>query len=348
MPARHPRLLYAHRGAAVELPENTLPAFRRAAEIGVDAIETDVHLTADGHVLVSHDPSALRMTGVGVAWRDLTLDQARALDVGWGFVDRAGQRPHLGRGIRVCTLEEALRELPHLRFNVDLKVHTPSPVPTVLALLRRLGAEERVTLASFHARTLLEVRRRGYAGETALAQAEVAALLALPEMVVRNLPFLASAAQLPTHAGPLRFDRPRGSRAVTGSACGSTSGRSTSRPRPVASSRWAPMASCPTIRRRSRRCFAPWPRPFPERAATRPPLRRAPSHSVLAASVLQPWEIASLRKAGVGGVEIPTPRDRQGLVMPAVSLAAPKVLRQFPAVRVSPVNLSGAADALES
>jgi hypothetical protein len=149
MPARHPRLLYAHRGAAVELPENTLPAFRRAAEIGVDAIETDVHLTADGHVLVSHDPSALRMTGVGVAWRDLTLDQARALDVGWGFVDRAGQRPHLGRGIRVCTLEEALRELPHLRFNVDLKVHTPSPVPTVLALLRRLGAEERVTLASF-------------------------------------------------------------------------------------------------------------------------------------------------------------------------------------------------------
>ena len=208
MPARHPRLLYAHRGAAVELPENTLPAFRRAAEIGVDAIETDVHLTADGHVLVSHDPSALRMTGVGVAWRDLTLDQARALDVGWGFVDRAGQRPHLGRGIRVCTLEEALRELPHLRFNVDLKVHTPSPVPTVLALLRRLGAEERVTLASFHARTLLEVRRRGYAGETARAQAEVAALLALPEMVVRNLPFLASAAQLPTHAGPLRFDRP--------------------------------------------------------------------------------------------------------------------------------------------
>ena len=41
-------------------------------------------------------------------------------------------------------------------------MHTPSPVPTVLALLRRLGAEERVTLASFHARTLLEVRRRGY------------------------------------------------------------------------------------------------------------------------------------------------------------------------------------------
>src|SRR5258706_145899 len=49
-------ILYAHRGAAVELPENTLPAFRRALDLGADAIETDAHLTSDGHILLSHDP----------------------------------------------------------------------------------------------------------------------------------------------------------------------------------------------------------------------------------------------------------------------------------------------------
>ena len=59
----HARRLYAHRGASAELPENTMPAFERAVEIGVDALETDVHVTRDGRLVVSHDPTAARMTG---------------------------------------------------------------------------------------------------------------------------------------------------------------------------------------------------------------------------------------------------------------------------------------------
>ena len=70
----HAFRLYAHRGASAELPENTLPAFRRALEIpGVDALELDVHLTRDGHALVSHDEHASRMGGVDAHWRDLDL-----------------------------------------------------------------------------------------------------------------------------------------------------------------------------------------------------------------------------------------------------------------------------------
>lgn len=203
----HARLLYAHRGAAVELPENTLPAFRRAAELGVDAIETDVHLTRDGHVVISHDPSAARMANAPVRWRDLDLADARRLDLGWGHVAADGARPHAGTGIGVATLEEALVELPHLRWNVDLKQASPPMVDPVLALLRRLRAEERVTLASFHLRTLLTVRRRGYGGETALSRPEVVALLTTTDRAWRQLPLSGTAAQVPLAAGPVRLDR---------------------------------------------------------------------------------------------------------------------------------------------
>ncbi len=200
------RMLYAHRGAPVEQPENTLPSFHRAVALGADAIETDVHMTRDGQVVIAHDPRALRMAGVDVAWRDIDLDTAKRFDLGWGFVAADGTRPLSGQGIRIPTLEEALYAFPDMRFNIDLKQHTPSMVARVLAVLHRHRAEERVTLASFHAMTLLEVRRRGYGGDTAMAQAEVALFAAMPWRLWRRLPFVASCAQVPLRAGPLRFD----------------------------------------------------------------------------------------------------------------------------------------------
>jgi glycerophosphoryl diester phosphodiesterase len=60
----HGRRLYAHRGASAERPENTLPAFERAVEVGVHALETDVHVTRDGVPIIAHDPTALRMAAV--------------------------------------------------------------------------------------------------------------------------------------------------------------------------------------------------------------------------------------------------------------------------------------------
>lgn len=205
---RLPRRLYAHRGAAAERPENTLVAFARAVELGVTAIETDAHLTRDGHVVLSHDATSARMGDVALAWSEVDLADARSVDLGWGFQTRDGERPYAGQGVVVPTLEEVLDAFPTVYWNVDLKQAHPSLVEPTLALLRRRHAEERVTLASFRARTLLEVRRRGFAGTTALAQAEVAAFLATPRAVWRRLPFTGSAAQLPTGFGPLRLDTP--------------------------------------------------------------------------------------------------------------------------------------------
>ena len=200
--------LYAHRGCSAELPENTLPAFERAVQLGVDALELDVHLTRDGHPIVSHDPSAERMTGQRVAWRELDLAAAQRLDVGRGFVAADGTRPHAGQGIHAPSLAQVLAAFPTMRLNIDVKQWAPPMVSPLLALLRRAKAEDRVTLASFQLRTMLEVRRRGYGGETALGQAEVVALLTLPIAVIRNLPFVGTAVQIPVAHGRVRLDRP--------------------------------------------------------------------------------------------------------------------------------------------
>lgn len=206
----HARRLYAHRGASAECPENTMLAFARAVELGVDALETDIHLTRDGELIISHDDSAARMTGVPASWAALDFAECRRLDAGWGFVDRDGIRPFAGQAIAVPRFEELLDTFPRVRINVDVKTSGKpgAAVSALLDLLRRKRAEDRVTVASFQLRTLVELRRRGYGGETALSQSEVVSLLGLPAMLWRQLPLTGVAAQVPTHAGRIRFDRP--------------------------------------------------------------------------------------------------------------------------------------------
>jgi glycerophosphoryl diester phosphodiesterase len=99
-----------HRGAPREFPENSLAAFRRAFERGADAIELDVHVTADGAVVVHHDPTLTASAGrnAGRAITELTLDQVR----GAGLDHDAG----------VPTLGEVLAVVPReARAYVELK-----------------------------------------------------------------------------------------------------------------------------------------------------------------------------------------------------------------------------------
>lgn len=193
--------LYAHRGAAAELPENTLPAFHRALELGADALETDAWLTRDGQVVLSHDGDGRRMAGVGRAFAQATLEEVRRWDAGWGFVDARGGRPFAGQGIRVPTLEELLVELPGVPVNVDVKQRWPDMVPAVLDVVRRCRAEDRVLLASFSSATLRRIRRLGYRGPTGMGRGEVARLALLPGPLVRRLPPRGARAQVPTRAG---------------------------------------------------------------------------------------------------------------------------------------------------
>jgi len=203
----HERRLYAHRGASAERPENTLPAFERAVEVGVHALETDIHVTRDGVPIIAHDLTALRMAAVPAKWADLDLADARRLDLGWGFLAADGTRPFAGHGITVMTFEELLDAFPDTRINVDIK-GDPRAIDVMLDLIERKGAVERVTVASFQTTIAIAVRRRKYAGETALSQGEVITLLGMPALLWKLLPWTGSAAQVPVNQGPIRFDRP--------------------------------------------------------------------------------------------------------------------------------------------
>ncbi len=105
------------------------------------------------------------------------------------------------------TLEEALEELAGVPFNVDCKPTSPRAAGACVRVVRRMRAEERVLLASFHASTLRAIRALGYEGQTGLARVEIGRLVLLPRMALRALPLRGQAAQIPTRAFGLALDK---------------------------------------------------------------------------------------------------------------------------------------------
>ena len=135
--------MLAHRGLAVEAPENTLLAFAKAIAVGVTHIETDVHVSADGVAVVSHDPDLRRVAGRTATVAHLTSHELRRID--------------LGHGQTYCTLAEALDAFPETRFNIDIKIGG-AVVPAVEAI-RSLAATKRVLIGSFSPRRRLAAVR---------------------------------------------------------------------------------------------------------------------------------------------------------------------------------------------
>lgn len=140
-------LAMAHRGGALHPDlvglENTLHAFRHAAALGYHYLETDVHATRDGHLVAFHDAVLDRMTDrPGVVAEVLAEDLARA---------------RIGGEHGVPTMAELMEELPHCRFNIDLKA--PGSVAPLVELLDRTAGHDRVCVGSFSSRTLQEFRR---------------------------------------------------------------------------------------------------------------------------------------------------------------------------------------------
>ncbi len=202
-------LLYAHRGASAEFPENTLCAFRRALELGADVLEMDVHMTADGHVVVAHDPDGRRMCAVDREIRHTLLKDLKEWDAGAGFTAPDGSRPHADKGHRIPTLDEVLEAFPDVPLNVDLKQSQPDMARAFVSVVRRHGAEPRVTAASFEDGVLRRVRRLGYAGPTGLSRGEVRALLLVPRALRALRPVPGDAAQMPLEYKGYRFDTPQ-------------------------------------------------------------------------------------------------------------------------------------------
>ncbi len=202
--------LYGHRGACAELPENTYPSFDRALEAGVTTIESDLHLTKDKVVVLSHDATAERMAGLSKRIGEATLEEVQGWDVGWGFSRQVHSgaekvRPFVGQGFSIPTLEDVLRRYPSVRFNLDVKQVEPSMVQEVIDVIAAQGATPRVTLASFHGDVLKEIRAKKFGGQIVLGKRELMRIVASPRSVLEHEPGLGHRAQVPLRYGPLNF-----------------------------------------------------------------------------------------------------------------------------------------------
>lgn len=206
--ATHGPLLYAHRGASLKCPENTLPAFERALAAGADVLELDVHPTSDGVFVVSHDPTAGRVAGVARALRDVTWAEVSAWDAGTSFVDANGGRPYAGAGVRFLRFDELLATFPGVPLNVDVKEATGPELERLLAIVREARAEPRVLLTSFSSRVLGQLRKLRYAGPLGLSQLDAVRLVFTPLPLLRLFRLGGKRAQIPTRSGGFDLTQP--------------------------------------------------------------------------------------------------------------------------------------------
>ena len=137
-------IAFAHRGGAKGLPENSLPAFQRAVDLGYRYLETDVHATADGVLVAFHDRTLGRVT-------DRTGQIAR---LPYAEVARA----RIGGTEPIPLLADILGAWPGTRVNIDIK-DEPAILP-LLEVLHRTRAWNRVCITSFSTRRLAALRAR--------------------------------------------------------------------------------------------------------------------------------------------------------------------------------------------
>ena len=165
--------VFAHRGDSSTYPENTLPAFRSAFEMGCPMVETDLHMSRDGQLVLWHDERTGRNTDRDLRLADTTLAELRGLDAGYLFSAADGSTPFRGMGLYLMTLDELLEEFPGQVFNIDLKSRNSEIATRYAETLARHRAWQRTITGSFHDRVLR--RFRSLAGEciTSMGPAEV-------------------------------------------------------------------------------------------------------------------------------------------------------------------------------
>ncbi len=155
-------ILSAHRGDRVRCPENTMPAFLSAERLGADMIETDLHMTRDGVLVIIHDRNPKRTCGVDGLIDRMTIDEVRTLDAGALFDPSFAGTP-------VSTVEEFLQWLQgnEMFVNWELKdfphevgdAHAFATADRLIALLDQYGMSERSMINSFSARVLEHVKK---------------------------------------------------------------------------------------------------------------------------------------------------------------------------------------------
>lgn len=182
-------IAFAHRGGASDNPENTMPAFQHAVDLGYTYLETDVHATADGVLVAFHDPDLSRTTDRTGTINTIPWTELRHARV-------AGREP-------IPLFEELVGSFPDHRFNIDCKANTA--LPGLIASLKRLDCLDRVCLGSFSDRRL-RVLRAAFGDRlcSSFGPAQISALRA-----GRRVPGGGQIAQIPPRIGRFAVLTPR-------------------------------------------------------------------------------------------------------------------------------------------
>ncbi len=188
-------LVMAHRGGGGLWPENTLYAFERAAEMGVDVIETEIHSTADNNLVFIHDETVDRTTNGTGTVNSLTLKELKEFDAGYNWTADGGRTfPFRGKGITVPTLEEVFTALPNTRINIDMKQINPSLAAPLCEMINSFDMAKKVMVASFNTRAINDFRRACSGVATSASRREVTLFFLM------NLVFLGAAYRPGCHA----------------------------------------------------------------------------------------------------------------------------------------------------
>ncbi len=184
---------FAHRGGGAERPENTMAAFDHAVSLGYRYLETDVHTTVDGRVVLFHDDVLDRVTDRRGPIAVLPWDEVRRARVG---------------GEPIPLLEEVLSAWPGVRLNIDLK--DDRSVAALIDVLRQTRAYDRVCVAAFSDRRLARFRRlTGGQVCTALGPGEIGRLRLAAWGARVAGPLAGACAQIPVRHGRVALAEPR-------------------------------------------------------------------------------------------------------------------------------------------
>ncbi|MBP6210389.1 MAG: glycerophosphodiester phosphodiesterase [Anaerolineales bacterium] len=154
----HP-LVIAHQGGDGLWPGDTMFAFQNAADMGVDVLEMDAHITKDGVLVLMHDETVDRTTDGTGEIESMTLDEIKQLDAGYDWTpDEGATFPFRGQGVTVPTLEEVFQAFPNMRMTIEIKKTNASISKPFCNLIRKHTMQDKVLIASFHDDRLKEFR----------------------------------------------------------------------------------------------------------------------------------------------------------------------------------------------
>lgn len=204
-------LVIAHQGGDGLWPGDTMFAFQRAVDLGVDMLEMDMHATSDGHLVMMHDAAVDRTTDGSGQIKDMTLAELKALDAGYDWSPDGGQTfPYRGQGITAATLDEVFTAFPGVPMNIEIKQVEPSIAGSFCEAIRQYGMVDKVLVASFRAQALEEFRQACPEVSTSTSEEEVR------NFFFRHLAFLggtytpqAQAVQVPEYSAGFHVLTPR-------------------------------------------------------------------------------------------------------------------------------------------